>query len=63
MVQGVRNHVILAFRAVAISRLQVAKAEKHFIHGFFEEILHCEDDRAARGVRRAHFLDAPVDRR
>ena len=63
MVQGMRDHIILAFRAVAISRLQVAKAEKNFMHGFFEEILHCEDDGASRGVCRAHLLDAPIDGR
>ena len=44
MVQGVGNHIILAFRAVTISRLQIAEAKKDFVHGFFEEILHCEDD-------------------
>jgi hypothetical protein len=46
MVQGMRDHIILAFRAVAISRLQIAEAEKYFVHGFFEEVLHCEDDRS-----------------
>ena len=40
MVQGMRNHIILAFRAVTISRLQIAEAEEYFVHGFFEEILH-----------------------
>ena len=40
MVQCVRNHIILAFRAVTISRLQVAKAEEDFVDGFFENVLH-----------------------
>jgi hypothetical protein len=36
MVEGVRDHIILAFRAVTISRLQIAEAEKDFMHGFFD---------------------------
>lgn len=48
MVEGVRNHIILAFRAVAISRLQIAEAEEDFVHGFFEKVLHCKDVRSSR---------------
>ena len=62
MVQGVRDYIILAFRAVAISRLQVAEAEKDFMHGFFEEILHARTT-VAPDVCRAHSLDAPGGRR
>lgn len=58
MVQRMRNHIILAFRTVAISRLQVAKAEEDLVHGFFENVLHGSDRLAARGVPRAHSLDA-----
>ena len=41
MVQGVRDHIILAFRAVTISRLQVPESDEHFLNGFFEKVLHC----------------------
>jgi hypothetical protein len=54
MVQRVRNHIILTFRTVAISRLQVAKAEKDLVHGFFESVLHESSRLAARGMPRAH---------
>jgi hypothetical protein len=47
---------------VAISRLQVAEAEKDFMHGFFEEILHARTT-VAPDVCRAHSLDAPGGRR
>ena len=40
MVQRVRDHIILAFRAVAISRLQIAESAKNFVNGFFENVLH-----------------------
>lgn len=63
MVQRMRNHIILAFRAMAISRLQIAEAAKYFLDGFFEEVLHCNDEQAFPEGPRAHFQDAPMSRR
>ena len=40
MVQRMRDYIILALRAVAISRLQIAESEEHFVDGFFEDVLH-----------------------
>jgi len=40
MVQRVRDHVILAMRAVAISRLHVPQAVEHFVNRFFEGVWH-----------------------
>ena len=40
MVEGVGNYIILAFRALAISRLHIAQAEKDLVDGFFEDVFH-----------------------
>jgi hypothetical protein len=40
MVQRMRDYIILALRAVAISRLEVAEAVEDFVDGFFEDVLH-----------------------
>jgi hypothetical protein len=40
MIQGVRDHVIMALLAVAISRLHVPQAHENFVNGVFEGVFH-----------------------
>ena len=61
MVQGVGNHIILAFRAVAISRLQFAEAEEDFVNGFFEDVLHWVPTAGAGGVCAGLTLKTPSE--
>jgi hypothetical protein len=62
MVECMRNHIILALRAVAISRLQVAESEEDFVDGFFENVLH-GGPASEPGMGRAHGKDALIGKR
>jgi hypothetical protein len=58
MVQRMRDHIILAFRTVAISRLKVAQAEKDLVYGFFENVLH-----GCRRLAAARYATGSLSRR